>query len=108
MRRSRGSICPPASTRSRNPARDIPLHALTRLPEPDDLAALEAAASAAYGASPLAAVVAAPGTQCLINLLPRLFRHRRVHIVGPTYAEHARAWTAAGSEIFVQPGVARA
>ena len=86
-------------------AMDLPPHAFSRLPEPDDLAALEAAASDAYGASPLAAAVAAPGTQCLISLLPHLFRYRRVRIIGPTYAEHARAWTAAGSAVSCSPGL---
>src|SRR5271157_629382 len=43
----------------------------TRLPEPEHLAALEAAAAQRYGAPP-SQVVAAPGTQALIQLLARL------------------------------------
>ena len=81
------------------PVGDFPPHAFTRLPEPDDLAALEKAAAAAYGTHSPSSVVAAPGTQCLINLIPRLFQNRHVRIVGPTYAEHGRAWAAAGSQV---------
>jgi cobalamin biosynthetic protein CobC len=72
---------------------------LTRLPEPEQLAALEAIAAAAYGARDPAMVVAAPGTQSLIHLLPRLIPARRVAVVGPTYAEHASAWALAGCAV---------
>ena len=68
-----------------------------RLPEPEDVASLEAAAARAYGMADPAGVVAAPGTQALIQLLPRLFPRPRIHIPGPTYAEHEAAWRSAGS-----------
>jgi cobalamin biosynthetic protein CobC len=44
-------------------------------------------------------LAAAPGTQILIDLLPRLYPARHVRILGPTYAEHAAAWAAAGAEV---------
>jgi cobalamin biosynthetic protein CobC len=44
-------------------------------------------------------VVAAPGTQALIQVLPRLFPQRRISIPGFTYAEHAAAWAASGAMI---------
>src|SRR5580692_3968074 len=44
-----------------------------RLPEPEAEAALCDAAGRAYGAADPSMVVAAPGTQILIDLLPRLF-----------------------------------
>ncbi len=75
---------------------------LTRLPEPEALAALQAVAAAAYGASDPAMVVAAPGSQILISLLPRLLGLRRATVLGPTYAEHQRAWETAGAAGAVQ------
>ncbi|MEH3146172.1 MAG: threonine-phosphate decarboxylase CobD [Methylobacterium frigidaeris] len=67
-----------------------------RLPAPDDLRALQAAAATAYGAATPEQVVAAPGTQVLISLLPRLRPPGRVAVVSPTYAEHAAGWRRAG------------
>jgi len=73
--------------------------AFHRLPEPEEVQHLEAVAAQAYGVVDPRMVVAAPGTQILISLLPRLLRLDRVAIVGPTYAEHAAAWAAAGSTV---------
>lgn len=73
--------------------------ALHRLPSPGDLARLKAAAAAAYGAPGPDHVVAAPGTQILIETLPRLLPPARVAVVGPTYAEHAAAWTRSGHTV---------
>ena len=74
-----------------------------RLPEPEDLAALEAAAARAYGVPDPTMVVAAPGTQALIQLLPRLIPLARIKIPQPTYAEHAQAWQAAGTQLDERP-----
>jgi cobalamin biosynthetic protein CobC len=46
-------------------------------------------------------MVAAPGTQALIQVLPRLVPHSRVAIVGPTYAEHEACWRRAGHQVRV-------
>lgn len=74
-----------------------------RLPEPEAVAGLEREAAAAYGITDPAMVVAAPGTQALIQLLPRVLRpllpQPRIAVLGPTYAEHEAAWRAAGSEV---------
>jgi cobalamin biosynthetic protein CobC len=78
----------------------ISAQAWTRLPEPAAIAALEAAAAARYGASP-ARVIAAPGTQALIQILPRLIGARSIRVLGFTYAEHAAAWRAAGADVGV-------
>ncbi|MBV8522091.1 MAG: threonine-phosphate decarboxylase [Acetobacteraceae bacterium] len=72
---------------------------LTRLPEPNDLAALQAAAAAAYGVVDPAMVVAAPGTQILIDLLPRLWSAESVAVLGPTYAEYRAAWLRVGCAV---------
>ena len=44
-------------------------------------------------------VVAAPGTQILISLLPLLLPQARVTVLSPTYAEHAHAWRSAGARV---------
>ncbi|HEV2565317.1 MAG TPA: threonine-phosphate decarboxylase CobD [Microvirga sp.] len=81
------------------PMPPLPASLFERLPSPAGHRDLEAAAAEAYGASDPAMVVAAPGTQALIGLLPTLRAKSRVAIVGPTYAEHAQAWRGAGHEI---------
>jgi cobalamin biosynthetic protein CobC len=43
-------------------------------------------------------VTPAPGTQALIQILPRLVAPARVAVLGPTYAEHLMAWTQEGHE----------
>lgn len=44
-------------------------------------------------------LVAAPGTQIVIDLLARLFANRAVAVLGPTYGEHEAAWARAGSTV---------
>ena len=81
------------------PVGDIPASAWSRLPQPADVTDLETAAHQAYGAAAPAEIVAAPGTQAIIQWLPRIFRANRVGILGHTYGEHARCWRATGAEI---------
>ncbi len=81
------------------PFAEIPAEAWTRLPQADAAAALLDAARAYYGAPAGAPIVAAPGTQALIQMLPRLRPAGRVAVVGPTYAEHAHVWRAAGHRV---------
>lgn len=78
------------------PLPTLPLSLWTRLPGADDEAALIAAARAAYRVPADAGIVAAPGTQILIELLPSLAPASPVAILGPTYAEHGHAWRKAG------------
>jgi cobalamin biosynthesis protein CobC len=73
--------------------------AWTRLPEPEDIAALEQAARKAYALADAALAVAVPGTQLMISLLPRLFPAISVVILSPTYGEYARAFAEAGSAV---------
>ena len=72
---------------------------LDRLPEPADLAALEAAAAAAYTLPPHTHCIAGPGTGLLMTLVALLSAAPDVAIVGPTYAGTARAWSAAAVRI---------
>ncbi|MBN8944529.1 MAG: threonine-phosphate decarboxylase [Rhizobiales bacterium] len=78
----------------------LPASTWQRLPGRESEAALLAAARAAYGVPDEAGVVAAPGTQILIELLPTLAGvGDRVAVVGPTYGEHARTWRKAGHPV---------
>jgi cobalamin biosynthetic protein CobC len=61
-----------------------------------------------YGISDPATLVAAPGTQALIQLLPRLLPPSRVAIVGPTYAEHELCWRRCGHDVAVVADLAGA
>lgn len=80
-------------------AGDWPAADLTRLPDPADLKALEAAAAAAFGVSDPARVVAVAGAEAGLRLLPSVLCARDVEIRGPTYGGHAEAWTATGAQI---------
>ncbi len=70
----------------------------SRLPAPADLRRLTERAAAAYDAPSAACVVVAPGSQVLVTLAARLLLPGRAVILGPTYAEHARAAAAAEHE----------
>jgi cobalamin biosynthesis protein CobC len=70
-----------------------------RLPDAGATQALEAAARSAYGVPETAEVVAAPGTQALIQWLPKIASARRVAILGETYSGHATAWESTGCEV---------
>jgi cobalamin biosynthetic protein CobC len=72
----------------------------TRLPSRGDVQGLIDAAARRYGVDP-AMIVAAPGTQALIQLLPRLMPKSRVAIVGPTYEEHEASWRRQGHDVTV-------
>jgi cobalamin biosynthetic protein CobC len=87
------------------PLPPLPPACFARLPEPASVVALEAAAAASYRVRDAACVVAAPGTQILIDLLPRLWPQPSVAILGPTYAEHAAAWAGAGARVATVGGV---
>lgn len=78
------------------PLPGLPPEVFTRLPDSARLEALEHAAAHRYRAPQSAAIVAAPGTQALIQLLPRLHRTKSVGILGVTYGEYARVWQQAG------------
>jgi cobalamin biosynthetic protein CobC len=77
----------------------LPASLFERLPSPAAHRDLEAAAAEAYGAADPRTVVAAPGTQVLISLIPSLMPRSRVAVLGPTYAEHAHAWRTAGHDV---------
>ncbi len=75
----------------------------TALPQAHAEAALREAAAGAYAAPSPDTVVSAPGTQALIQLLPRALASDRAAVVGPTYGEYAPAWRAAGAAVHEVP-----
>lgn len=81
------------------PVGRLDLGVLTKLPQPDALARLTEVAAATYGAPSPAHVVVASGSQILMAQLVTQAAPRRAAILGPTYAEHARAAELAGHEI---------
>ena len=78
--------------------------AWTRLPEASALDRLEQVARARFGAPAGASVVAAPGTQAIIQRLPALTGGAcDVRILGPTYGEFERVFRRADARIRVVP-----
>ena len=75
--------------------------AWTRLPSRDDIAALEAAAGRFFGVRDPALVVAAPGTQALLQLMPGQHAGQATGVVGFTYQEHLKVWRDAGRPVSV-------
>src|SRR5215207_10010695 len=83
------------------PVAGLPAETWSRLPtRPQEQALIEAAA-VRYGVPDPATIVAAPGTQALIQLLPRLVPKSRVVVLGPTYEEHAHCWARQGHNVAV-------
>lgn len=89
------------------PAPRATLAERARLPQPEALRALEAAAALAFGA-PATRVAAVPGSEAAIRLLPGLLDVGRAAIAADTYGGHAEAWRAAGAEIIDSPVAADA
>ncbi|WP_182083952.1 threonine-phosphate decarboxylase CobD [Aureimonas sp. ME7] len=76
-----------------------------RLPERAAEEALIASACCFFGAGESAAIAIAPGSQALISLLPHLLPPAEAAILAPAYAEHARAFRAAGHRVRAMPGL---
>lgn len=83
---------------------DIPVRVWNRLPDRElELSAREAARDwylGGVGAGAALPPLAVPGTQALIQILPRLApRNRPVAILSPTYGEYAHCFRRAGFEV---------
>lgn len=76
----------------------VPADAWRRLPDEAALAALIETARAYYRVPAGAAIIAAPGTQALLQILPAVLAAKSAAILSPTYNEHANCWRAAGCE----------
>lgn len=70
-----------------------------RLPTGADETALLAAAAARYRIKTPRSVVAASGTQALLQIIPRLRSPGAVAVLGPTYEEHALCWRRCGHDV---------
>ncbi|MAG97665.1 MAG: threonine-phosphate decarboxylase CobD [Alphaproteobacteria bacterium] len=90
------------------PVGELPEETWARLPDSGVEAELLAAAAAYYGAPDSACVVAASGSQSLIQLLPRMRSPGRVAVLRPTYVEHEPCWAAAGHNVAALGEVAAA
>ncbi|RWC38312.1 MAG: threonine-phosphate decarboxylase [Mesorhizobium sp.] len=81
------------------PLFDLPATSLSRLPEAARTRDLTEIAASTYGAPSPANVVAAPGTQILLPRVASLIAPGKALVLGPTYAEHARAAAIAGHQV---------
>jgi len=81
------------------PLPEIPVLAWERLPDEKAEQQLIDAAREYYQVPESFEIVPAPGTQAIIELLPRILGVKTVSIVSPTYAEHQHAWQKAGVEV---------
>ncbi|WP_082583155.1 threonine-phosphate decarboxylase CobD [Mesorhizobium sp. Root695] len=81
------------------PLFDLPATTLSRLPEAARTRDLIEIAASTYGAPSPANVAAAPGTQILLPRVASLIAPGKALVLGPTYAEHARAAVIAGHEV---------
>jgi cobalamin biosynthesis protein CobC len=81
------------------PIPELPPEKFARLPDRNSLARLSSCAAAFHGAPSESNVVPAPGTQILVSLTAALSTPGRAAVLGPTYAEHARAAAASGYDV---------
>ena len=79
-----------------------------RLPSRGENSALRTAAIKRYGVRDERMIIASPGTQALIQLLPRLVPKSCVAVLGPTYEEHEACWARQGHEVRVVDDIAAA
>jgi cobalamin biosynthetic protein CobC len=70
-----------------------------RLPDPLRVLELERTAAQAFGVADPRRVIAAPGTELALRLLPILVGGSSAAVVTPTYSSHADAWRRAGAAI---------
>jgi cobalamin biosynthetic protein CobC len=81
------------------PIRKLTAGVWQRLPGAEDEMAVREAAAAYYGLRQPDHMILAPGSQAIIQWLPRLRPCGRVAVLGPTYGEHAKSWRDAGHEV---------
>ena len=81
------------------PVPPVSADAWNRLPDARAEAKLLAAARGYYGISGRSGLVAAPGTQALIQLYPHLAAPGSAMVIGPTYEEHVQALGLAGRSV---------
>ncbi len=75
--------------------------AWSRLPTKADEQALLVAAAGRYGVRISTSIVAAPGTQALLQIIPHLRPPGSVAVLAPTYEEHALCWRRCGHDVLL-------
>ncbi|MCB1387361.1 MAG: threonine-phosphate decarboxylase [Nitratireductor sp.] len=85
------------------PVPALPAESWQRLPDRGGEAALLAAARDTYAVPPGRDMLAANGTQALIELLPSMLGAGRVAVLAPCYREHVHVWRKAGSDVIELP-----
>lgn len=78
--------------------REVSPASWARLPDRAAMSLLLDAARDYYGAG-RSSVVAVPGTQVVLEVLPHVIGSKSVAIVSPTYGEHAHVWRKAGASV---------
>lgn len=81
------------------PVPDLPPELWQRLPGAAEDLALREAAAGAYGVDDPDLLAASPGSQALLQILPRLRPFSQVAVVGPTYGEYSRCFSLAGHHV---------
>lgn len=76
-----------------------PADALRRLPDPLELAELEAVAARAFGVADTGRVVATSGAEAALRLLPGLIGGGEVGLLTPIYGGHAESWAASAPSL---------
>jgi len=81
------------------PVPDLAEEVWTRLPEAEIHESFQATVAGYLRLADPGLITAAPGTQCLIQMLPRMRRASKVAVPSPTYNEHAHVWRSFGHEV---------
>jgi cobalamin biosynthesis protein CobC len=81
------------------PSQPIDPAGLAALPGRDALEALINSARTAYGVPADTRLIAVPGTEIALRLLPHVAMSGSVAILGPTYESHRDAWAASGRQV---------
>lgn len=82
------------------PIDNVSVNSWTQLPQNSALDGLLLSASAAYNCA-VQNIMAANGTQILIENLPKIFDKSTVAILSPTYEEHAHNWRKLGHNVIL-------
>ncbi len=85
--------------RNHYPNIDVSTTAATNLPSSNDNENLLESARKFYKVSVFSQIIAAPGTQLILQNIPPIFPNRKVAIFSPTYEEHRYTWEKAGNKV---------
>lgn len=78
---------------------DLAQSCFHELPDGRDLMQLAEAARAAYGVPDAQGLIAAPGSEFLIQAIPQIRKISKVAIVSPTFSSHEGAWRRYGHQV---------